>query len=34
MLVFDWKNKWIFNILLLKTNEQLLTSHAQTNAHS
>ena len=27
MSVFDWKINWIFNIFLLKNNEQLLTSN-------
>ena len=33
MLVFDWKNKWIINILLLESNEHLLTSNEYNNTH-
>ena len=31
--VFDWKNKWIFNLFMLKTNKHLLTSNEYSNTH-
>ena len=31
--VFDWKNKWIYNIFLLENNKHLLTSNEYVNAH-
>ncbi len=31
--VFDWKNNWIFNVFLLETNQQLLTSNEYYNTH-
>lgn len=30
MLVFDWKIKWIYNVLLLNNYKQLLTSYEIT----
>ncbi len=33
MSVFDWKIKWIFNILFLESNKQLLTSNEYGNTH-
>jgi len=31
--VFNWKNKWIFNIFILKINKHLLTSNEYINTH-
>ncbi|TCL69281.1 hypothetical protein EV196_101718 [Mariniflexile fucanivorans] len=33
MLVFDWKIKWIYNILILKNYKHLLTSNEYYNTH-